>query len=107
MRTDKKHQKIFHNIISKFINEAGHKITDNGGYTHYIDTKYGKLVVSMCNDSDSKVYSVFTRIENVLEAQKHINCNPFSGKWNFHKMTTENPQQCAESIIDKIKKIIT
>ena len=45
--------------------------------------------------------------ENVELAKQHTNCNPFSGKWNFHygELRGADVKNCAAFIISAIKAI--
>ena len=48
-----------------------------------METSVGHLVINV--DSDNKsCYTVFSKFEDVESARKRFDCNPFSGKYNFH-----------------------
>ena len=54
-------------------------------YQYKIKTEnLGDLYISLHDDSLSYCYSIFTRFEDVDKAKQYVDCNPFSGKFNFH-----------------------
>ena len=80
-------------------------------YPQSLETKYGVLLVHVDGDqkdcAKSKVYTCYTRFEDVDRAKEHVGCNPFTGKWNFHEHVKGNiPEQIAQSFIRRIKYVI-
>ena len=101
-------QQRFHKEMLKGLKELGAKEDDSYGYPFSLETKYGKLYISVHEeDKQSKIHSCFTQFDNVDEAKKHLNCNPYSGKWNFHEYIKGNiPEEIAQSFIRQIGLIV-
>lgn len=58
-----------------------------GSYKFKVDTKVGPYMFGLHHDRDEKrvkVYSIFGRFDNADKAKEVYNCNPYSGKHNFH-----------------------
>jgi hypothetical protein len=80
---------------SKFVERIEKVIADAGGvknegklsgiYSLSLKTKLGNLILSV--EAPGKIFSggsVYTRFENPELAKSVVDCNPYSGKWNFH-----------------------
>ena len=107
-----KKQKRFYDKMVKGLLEIGaveqESIYD---YPYTLATKYGNLYISISgnspSDAKSSVYTCFTRFDNVNEAKEHVNCNPHTGKWNFHVLVEDDiPERVADSFVRHIKNII-
>lgn len=101
-------QKQFYSAMQTGLQELGvlEGDTFKGSYPQMLSTKYGKLLIKVTKDK-SKVYTCFTRFEDVDKAKELHNCNPFSGKWNFHYFVKDNaPEEIADHILNKIKNIV-
>jgi len=48
-----------------------------------VQTRYGALNVKI-DTAPFEVPTVFTRFEEPERAREGANCNPYTGKWNFH-----------------------
>lgn len=100
-------QQRFHKEMVKGLIELGAKEDAENGYAFSLETKYGKLLCDVPLDkegSQSKVYTCYTRFEDVDEAKKHLNCNPYTGKWNFHEYVKGNiPEKIAQGFIKRIE----
>lgn len=71
-----------------------------------LNTKAGELKViieDLDSATESSIYTVFTRFENPKEARELCECNPFSGKYNFH---TSNKEECICSFSRFLHEII-
>jgi len=74
-------------------------------YPQKIQTQYGRLFIHVETDMSPKIYTCFTRFEDVEKTKKHVDCNPYSGKWNFHLWVKDHtPEEAAKVILDRIKK---
>lgn len=69
----------------------------------HLTTKYGILRVHI-DDAGGCIFTVFTRFQDVVRAVEHLDCNPYSGKWNFH--TTGEPAAQAGIIIDRLVSVV-
>lgn len=85
------------------------KVLDSvkSSYPQQIQTKYGTLFVHVETDMSSKIYTCFTRFEDVEKAKKNVDCNPYSGKWNFHLYVKDHtPENAAKNVLDRIREVI-
>ena len=75
-------------------------------YPQQLQTKYGKLNIKVEQAEDSrtaKLFNCYTQFENPAKASACLDCNPFSGKWNFHvRVKNQEPEQVSESILKSI-----
>lgn len=74
--------------------------------TSYIPLKLltivGTLFINI--DIDNKnCYTVFTRFEDVDQAKVIFDCNPYTGKWNFH-ITSDTPLEAIDIILSAIEQ---
>jgi hypothetical protein len=53
-------------------------------YEFVLQTKAGRLKLHPTENHAEGLGTVFTRFDNPEVARQLVNCNPFSGKWNFH-----------------------
>jgi hypothetical protein len=102
-----KKQKKFNDLMMDGLTKLGISQSDSNIYKHQLETKYGKLYLSL-DGASSKVYSVLTKFVDIKRVPTSaIDCNLFSGKWNFHAMVKDYSPECYSNIIlEKIKAII-
>lgn len=84
----------FNQKIIQFLKENFEIIKENNDKYKIeiqIKTIYGILNCSLYHEKSSS-FTMFNRFDNVELAKKHLDCNPYSGKWNFHIpfVTSEN-----------------
>ena len=79
-------------------------------YELSIETKAGLLEVSLHKEeSPCKIYSIFSRFEDVDKANKVLtpinkeNLNTYSGKFNFHYRSSDT---CLEVFLFSLKEIL-
>ena len=88
MKTITKNQnKAFVEGVCKGLIEIGAKKVDDyisTFRTFELDTIVGKLTINVSTDS-VHCYSVFSRFDDVDKAKEKFDCNPYSGKYNFHR----------------------
>lgn len=65
-------------------------------------TKAGLYTFSPCETFQD--VTVFGRFEHAKEASRRVDCNPHSGKWNFHAgyCTTQEAIEYATEIVTRI-----
>jgi hypothetical protein len=83
-KTSKKNMQAFNEEVISLLEKFGATESDyylSGGYK--LETELGNYHIKLDYDSSS-IYSIFGRFENVEEAKRYTNCNPYSGKHNFH-----------------------
>jgi hypothetical protein len=101
--------------MQKFNNKVEKIVLLLGGipdtfYKWVIETKAGKLYVSVHEAEASKLFSIFCCFDDpklaneMLSSFNKSNLNPYSGKWNYHS-TNEN--DCLNSFQDSLEKIET
>lgn len=81
---------------------------DEKRFEYLISTKHGDLNISFRNEKSS-LFTLFTRFEQPELARVHLNCNPHSGKWNFHFGDFKNKKEHAAeeiSVVEHITKCI-
>ena len=78
-----------------------------------LDTKVGVLRVTIINSpnrscrSKSAVLSVFSKFDNPELAKTKVDCNSWSGKWNFHEFAKKwTAKDFANMVIANIKSIL-
>jgi hypothetical protein len=47
-------------------------------------TRYGPLGLTVSENRIEGPGTVFTRFDDPQTARRHVDCNPYSGKWNHH-----------------------
>ncbi len=105
-------QQRFYKEMQKGLQELNVSGNDNlhSSYPQSLQTKYGKLLIVVTGndpkDSRSKVFTCCCRFDDVDTAKEHTNCNPYSGKWNFHSFVKpHSPEDVAQSFVASIKRI--
>lgn len=112
MRKPTNRQQRFRFAIIKGLERLGINATPTTtfGYEYEVQTKYGSLLVrpeAQENSRTARVYSCYCRFQDVDKAKDHVDCNPYSGKWNFHHWVTDaSPEHLALQIILKIKRLL-
>ena len=77
-----------------------------------INTKAGILKITLIPSKKkiarNAVLSVFSQFDSPDIAKTLTDCNPFSGKWNFHGFAKnwETGSKFAEDVLNKIKAIL-
>lgn len=49
-----------------------------------VKTHVGNLKITLHDDAGSEIYSIYTKFDEPKRAKEHVDCNPYSGKWNIH-----------------------
>jgi hypothetical protein len=99
-------QKKFYKAMQDGLTELGVVDSVKSSYPQQIQTKYGTLFIHVETEMSSKIYTCFTRFEDVEKAKEYVDCNIYSGKWNFHLWVKDNkPEEIAKIILDRIRKV--
>ena len=64
-----------------------------------LDTIVGNMNISLYLEQDN-LFCVFARFDDVAKAKEKFNCNPFSGKCNFHKVYYGDLEECIDMALD-------
>jgi len=94
----KKNTDKFLRLLDRILLDANFKRTItsdkfNSMYEWVKDTEnFGKIYFDPDNDSDSRIFSIFGRFEDVDKCKNinQHNINPYSGKCNFHSTDMES-----------------
>jgi hypothetical protein len=83
----KKQSKEFNSKVNSLLLEKGFKFLEDDGrcLSYEIDTQLSKYVIHLY-PQDGTIYSIFGRFDNPNEAKNSVECNPFTGKYNFHSI---------------------
>jgi hypothetical protein len=77
----------FIKLVSKGLEELGAEKLEETYYPsvrYKLQTRVGRLDITMPVDEDSRVLTVFSRFDEPDRAKEITDCNIYSGKWNFH-----------------------
>ena len=104
-------QEKFYKIMSEELKDMGAKDNDvylERMYPLALETKHGTLIIDVIKEAHSKtakLYNCFTRFVDIDKARDNIDCNPYSGKWNFHITVKDiSPQDAANAMLFRIKQ---
>jgi len=105
----KKQDKYFREQVEKIVkkfngidNENRFKDIFHQSWT--VDTIYGTLNISLHENAGYSIYSIFMRFDDAESAKDHVDCNPYSGKWNIH---SSDIAYTLEDFEDRLKKVTT
>ena len=79
-------------------------VEEDDGTSHLtfrLETSVGPLTVSY----DLQFGNIFTHFEDPKRASKIVDCNPFSGKWNFHfdrETTADQAYEHFRSLLERL-----
>lgn len=59
-------------------------VRSDGMYQWELATRYGRLGLTVRENWREGPGTVFTRFDDPSTARRHLECNPYSGKWNHH-----------------------
>ena len=105
-------QQRFYSTMQKGLGEMNVSGNDNlkSIYPQKLETKYGPLLIHVEENENSRTattYACYARFMDVEKARDHVDCNPYSGKWNFHfSVKNTEPEDAAGVALERIKKII-
>ena len=105
----------FCNKINNFVKSKCIILSSDCNLTRFeykIETIYGPLKLSFYSDK-SLIFTLFTKFDHPEKAKTYLNCNPHSGKWNFHECGLKNKKEqekienlFVDHIIKSISKIL-
>lgn len=105
MKIIKKDQKKFFDHMSKFFIANGAKRIESNienKNSFEVNTLYGLLTVNIYNEC-SLLFSILSKFNDVDRAKACTNCNPYSGKYNFHSQSSlENATLEAEQFFNLV-----
>ena len=92
----------FKSIIEKWL--ADNAIKTDNHYPWILNTDYGPLHISIDQpEKRAKILAVYSRFDDPKQASDFVNCNPYSGKWNFHYFSSAGTaKQLASEVINQL-----
>ncbi len=84
MKITKAKASKFNKVITKFVKEMNGTLKSTVPMDEYmVSTSVGPMMVSIPNEQNY-TYTIFCRFMDVAKAKMKFDCNPYSGKYNFH-----------------------
>lgn len=83
-KVTKKQMAEFVKQAKRILNTYSWTEVKGSSYTHRLKTDFGDVLVRI-DEMASYCYSIYMCFENVNEAKKELDCNPYNGKYNIHK----------------------
>jgi len=77
-----------------------------GEYDFALQTKAGLLKLHPTENQVEGLGTVFTRFDDPHTARQLVDCNPFSGKWNFHFFSGWNVDSALEELRYQLRKVL-
>lgn len=71
-------------LMGDYVLSKGGELTEHKfGYLWKLPTKFGELLITVHDDDWGSIFGRFQG-DDIASAHKELDCNPYSGKWNFH-----------------------
>ena len=94
----------FQNQVIRYLQQINATEEGELGYKWRIKTPIGDLDLDMHNpEPRQKIFSIFGRFKDPNRAKTAVDCNPYSGKWNFHEY---KPSDCFEEFKYQLERIL-
>jgi hypothetical protein len=96
-------------LISKGLLNLGANPLQHPFFTMFsIMTKYGELQVTLSKpECRSQILSCYSKFKDVSTAKNYVDCNPYSGKWNWTVWSKDHTAESfAELVLSKIRSIL-
>lgn len=75
-------------------------------YEFVLQTKAGRLTLHPTENMAAGLGTVFSRFDNPQAARQLVNCNPFSGKWNFHFFSGWSVEAAIQDLAFQLNKVL-
>ena len=82
--TKKRQRQVFLDHATKLLLDLGAQQDGGETYRYTLATKAGRLLLHPDVDQREGPGTVFTCFDDPKAAREFVDCNKFSGKWNFH-----------------------
>jgi len=100
MTKDEKFQKQ----VIKFLRQIQATKEGRFGYKWKVQTELGPLDIDLGKPYPrQKIFTIYTRFHEPERAKIAVNCNHYSGKWNFHY---ETGSECLEQFQTRLEQIL-
>ena len=95
----------------RFVAKAKALLLDLGaeqsGDGFILQTKAGKLTLHPSKNETIGLGTVFTRFDDPQAARQLVDCNPFSGKWNFHYFDGWTVETAIDDLSAQLRTVLT
>jgi len=71
-----------------------------------LQTNAGPLRIHPSENLATGLGTVFTRFDDPQAARQLVDCNPYSGKWNFHFFDGWNVESALEEVGYQLRKVL-
>jgi len=106
----KKQRQLFLVQATKLLLDLGAKQDGGETYGFTLQTKAGRLRLQPDADQQDGPGTVFTCFDDPQAARQFVDCNRFSGKWNFHyfdgSVESLNPNQVILDLSFYVDKLL-
>lgn len=96
---------MFERLGARLMSELSHE-DQWAGYEHFLVTKAGVLYLRIENDTSFALGTIFGRFSHPSLAKQFVDCNPYSGKWNFHFFADWTPESAVESVEHNLSEMV-
>lgn len=94
----------------RFVTKVAAMLLDLGAeprdFEFALQTKVGLLKLHPSEDHVGGLGTIFTRFDDPQAAKELVNCNPFSGKWNFHFFAGWSVEAAIEELACQLKTVL-
>jgi hypothetical protein len=99
----KKQRELFVSKVNALLLSLG---AQQQGDEFIVQTKVGKLTLHPTENRAEGLGTVFTRFDDEKAARQLVDCNPFSGKWNFHFFGGWTVETAIENLSTQLQKVL-
>ena len=85
----------------------GARQDDGEPYRFTLETKAGCLRLHPDEHRITGLGTVFTRFDDPQAARQLVECNPYSGKWNFHFFDGWTVETALADLTYRLRKVLT
>lgn len=105
----------FNNRVAKYLETVGTRLGESDINTpkFSLKTKAGELLITLDTTKDfngrssKSVISLYGRFSDPNRGKSFVDCNPFSGKWNWHWYAHDNTvEYFLDNVIYDINKVL-
>lgn len=102
----KKERQDFVKKVTQLLLELGAKPDGGEVYPFTLQTKAGTLTLHPDSNDKNGLGTVFARFDDPYAARQLVDCNRFSGKWNFHYFDDWTVETAIYDLSVRLKKVL-
>ncbi len=102
----KKQRQLFVAKAKALLLDLGAKQDGGEVYRFTLNTKAGRLLVHPDENDTIGLGTVFTCFDDPRAARKLVDCNRFSGKWNFHYFDGWTVETAIDDLSAQLKGVL-